>query len=134
MNKNITIVAEDKCIVLDGEHLKFDFPIDETIWAIQWNGTSGHIEFNDGTPNETITSFLDYQYLVDAYNIEKQRLADEEAQAAIDAEAAITYAEKRVAEYPPMEDYLDGIVKGDTAQVDKYIADCLAVKDKYPKE
>jgi hypothetical protein len=28
---------------------------------------------------------------------------------------------------------LDGIVKGDTAQVDKYIADCLAVKDKYPK-
>ena len=44
------------------------------------------------------------------------------------------YARNRVAEYPPMEDYLDGIVKGDTAQVDKYIADCLAVKDKYPKE
>jgi len=43
------------------------------------------------------------------------------------------YARNRVAEYPPMEDYLDGIVKGDTAQVDKYIADCLAVKDKYPK-
>ena len=35
--------------------------------------------------------------------------------------------------YPPMEDYLDGIVKGDTAQVDKYIADCLAVKAAYPK-
>jgi len=32
-----------------------------------------------------------------------------------------------------MEDYLDGIVKGDTAQVDKYIADCQAVKTKYPK-
>jgi len=28
---------------------------------------------------------------------------------------------------------LDGIVKGDTAQVQKYIADCLAVKAKYPK-
>ncbi len=40
----------------------------------------------------------------------------------------------REAEYPPATDYLDGIVKGDTAQVDKYIADCLAVKDKYPKE
>jgi len=43
------------------------------------------------------------------------------------------YARNRATEYPPMEDYLDGIVKGDTAQVDKYIADCLAVKDKYPK-
>lgn len=30
-------------------------------------------------------------------------------------------------------DYLDGIVKGDQTQVDKYIADCLAVKAKYPK-
>ena len=44
-----------------------------------------------------------------------------------------TYAEKRAAEYPPMTDYLDGVVKGDQAQIDKYIADCLAVKAKYPK-
>lgn len=45
-----------------------------------------------------------------------------------------TYAELRAAEYPPMADYLDGIVKGDQVQVDKYIADCLAVKAKHPKE
>jgi hypothetical protein len=32
-----------------------------------------------------------------------------------------------------MADYLDGVVKGDQAQVDKYIADCLAVKAKYTK-
>jgi hypothetical protein len=44
-----------------------------------------------------------------------------------------TYAQKRAREYPPMTDYLDGIVKGDQAQIDKYIADCLAVKIKYPK-
>ena len=44
-----------------------------------------------------------------------------------------TYAEKRASEYPPMTDYLDGVVKGDQAQIDKYIADCLAVKAKYPK-
>ena len=49
------------------------------------------------------------------------------------AQAARTYAEKRAAEYPPMTDYLDGIAKGDQAQIDKYIADCLAVKTKYPK-
>jgi hypothetical protein len=44
-----------------------------------------------------------------------------------------TYAQKRAAEYPSMTDYLDGVVKGDQAQIDKYIADCLAVKAKYPK-
>lgn len=44
------------------------------------------------------------------------------------------YAIKRALEYPSMADYLDGIVKGDQAQIDKYIADCLAVKAKYPKE
>jgi len=43
------------------------------------------------------------------------------------------YARDRALEYPPATDYLDGIVKGDQAQVDKYIADCQAVKDKYPK-
>jgi hypothetical protein len=40
----------------------------------------------------------------------------------------------RANEYPNFKDYLDGIVKGDQAQIDKYIADCLAVKAKYPKE
>jgi hypothetical protein len=43
------------------------------------------------------------------------------------------YQRKRQSEYPPITDYLDGIVKGDQAQIDKYIADCLAVKTKYPK-
>lgn len=43
------------------------------------------------------------------------------------------YKAKRAAEYPPITDYLDGVVKGDQAQIDKYIADCLAVKAKYPK-
>ena len=43
------------------------------------------------------------------------------------------YQRLRAAEYPPMADYLDGVVKGDLAQIDKYIADCLAVKAKYPK-
>jgi len=57
--------------------------------------------------------------------------AEVEWQTAYDSQA---YARSRALEYPPAEDYLDGIVKGDTAQVDKYIADCQAVKDKYPKE
>ena len=51
-------------------------------------------------------------------------------QAYINAHA---YIAKRQAEYPPMTDYLDGIAKGDQAQINKYIADCQAVKTKYPK-
>jgi hypothetical protein len=54
----------------------------------------------------------------------------ETTQRAINARA---YIEKRKEEYPPATDYLDGVVKGDQAQIDKYIADCLAVKAKYPK-
>jgi hypothetical protein len=56
---------------------------------------------------------------------------DESAvQAYIDAHA---YIAKRAAEYPSFIDYLDGVVKGDQAQIAKYIADCQAVKAKYPK-
>jgi len=43
------------------------------------------------------------------------------------------YQRDRAKEYPDFKEYLDGIVKGDQAQIDKYIADCLAVKAKYPK-
>lgn len=45
----------------------------------------------------------------------------------------LSYAEKRILEYPPIIDYIDGVVKGDQAQIDRYINACRAVKNKYPK-
>ena len=48
----------------------------------------------------------------------------------VDAHA---YIAKRASEYPNITDYIDGVVKGDQAQIDKYIADCLAVKARHPK-
>jgi hypothetical protein len=67
-----------------------------------------------------------------AYDADGNEVAYDKAavQAYVDAHA---YIAKRAAEYPPITDYLDGIVKNDQAQIDKYIADCLAVKAKYPK-
>jgi len=65
--------------------------------------------------------------------------AEEEAEwdareaAAIAKKAATAYIESRAVEYPPVTDYIDGIVKGDQAQVQAYIDACLAVKAKYPK-
>lgn len=49
------------------------------------------------------------------------------------AHEALQYARNRAAEYPPVTDYLDGIVKGDNEQVQAYIDACLAIKEKYPK-
>lgn len=49
------------------------------------------------------------------------------------AEYVPTYAELRAAEYPPITDYLDGLVKGDKAQIDAYMSACIAIKKKYPK-
>lgn len=43
------------------------------------------------------------------------------------------YQELRAAAYPSANDYLDGIAKGDAAQVQAYIDACLAVKARYPK-
>ena len=67
-----------------------------------------------------------------AYDADGNEVAyDKDAvQAYVDAHA---YIAKRASEYPNVTEYLDGIVKGDQAQIDKYIADCLAVKAKYPK-
>jgi hypothetical protein len=44
------------------------------------------------------------------------------------------YQRRRALEYPKFTDYLDGIVKGDQAQIQSYIDSCLSVKEKYPKE
>ncbi len=67
-----------------------------------------------------------------AYDAEGNEVAYDKAavQAYVDAHA---YIAKRAAEYPPITDYIDGVVKGDQAQIDKYIADCLAVKKRFPK-
>ena len=68
----------------------------------------------------------------DAQKPTEQEISDEvtRLKGIYDAQA---YARSRKESYPPATDYLDGIVKGDQAQIDKYIADCLAVKERFPK-
>ena len=76
---------------------------------------------------QIVTTFNDVAYDADGNEVAYDKAA---VQAYVDAHA---YIAKRAAEYPPITDYIDGVVKGDQAQIDKYIADCLAVKAKYPK-
>jgi hypothetical protein len=62
------------------------------------------------------------------------QITQEEADAIVASKVVPpTYQELRAAAYPPITDYLDGVVKSDQTQIAKYIADCLAVKVKYPK-
>lgn len=77
--------------------------------------------------NNVVTIYGD-----DAFDVQGNPVTYDETavQAYIDAHA---YIAKRQAEYPSFIDYLDGVVKGDQAQINKYIADCQAVKAKYPK-
>lgn len=51
-----------------------------------------------------------------------------------DIENANEYKRLRAAEYPPVADYLDAIVKGDADAISDYIAKCKTVKLKYPKK
>jgi hypothetical protein len=76
---------------------------------------------------QVVTTRNDKAYDADGNEVTYDKAA---VQAYIDAHA---YMAKRAPEYPPVTDYLDGVVKGNQAQIDAYIAACQAVKTKYPK-
>ena len=63
-----------------------------------------------------------------ARDAEEQAWADKAPERELEA-----ILNKRKENYPPATDYLDGVVKGDQAQIDKYVSDCLAVKQRFPK-
>lgn len=75
----VSIIPVDETIIIDGKSIKFDYSISDDIHAIQWKETEGEIEYKDiNKPNEKITDFSDYQYLVGLYNLEAQKIKDEE--------------------------------------------------------
>ena len=83
----------------------------------------GAYSFQDG--NLTIEGFTDSE-------IEAVDLALDVA--ALDlAVAQQNVLNNRKAEYPPIEDYVDAMAKGDQVAVQAYFDACLAVKAKYPK-
>jgi hypothetical protein len=70
----------------------------------------------------------DYEYLLPAGSVQ---ITDEEAEA-LRPVYTPTYAEKRVAEYPPIGDQLDALWKGGDAAAEMLVK-VQAVKSKYPK-
>jgi hypothetical protein len=71
-----------------------------------------------------------FAYLLPAGSV---AITAEEAETLRPKSAAPTYAELRAAAYPPLLDLIDGLVKDDAAQIQRYKDACLAVKQQYPK-
>lgn len=46
----------------------------------------------------------------------------------------LTYEDARLMDYPKMEDYIDGVVKSNDAQITEYINKCNEVKAAWPKD
>jgi hypothetical protein len=130
----LTIIKDDKFVKVDGEGLFLDAVVlAANVHAVQFDGTNGEIEYNDGTPNEAITSISAYSTITDDHATKKAANATA-ASDATTAQATLeaTYGWKREQEYPSIGDQLDMIYhNGDGGAT--FQAAIKAVKDKYPK-
>jgi len=138
--KTLTIVPEDKTVVVDGMGFAFDFVVDPDIHAIQWDTDSGHIEYKSDKFNTTIDSIKEYDSIVAKhgefkleFEIEEKRILDEqkkydEAQKLIPEYSKLREKEYNVREQLDMQ-YWDK--KNDTNNWEIYID---KIKAKYPKE
>jgi len=92
------------------------------------------LDWKFSSSNYTITDAYDYDTLL--WNDSTEKPSKQFLEDKIDLiknSQLVLVQELRSKEYPPITDYLDGIVKSDQAQIDAYIAACQAVKLKYPK-
>jgi hypothetical protein len=81
-------------------------------------------------PPPDMQSWQKAKYVAGSWIIEEPQ---EEEVAPEEEQVEESYKEKRLKEYPPFSEYLDGVSKGDAAQIQRYIDACLEVKAKYPK-
>lgn len=82
---HVTIVPDDKLVIVDGEFLNFEYsPQEPNLHAIQWHNGCGHVEYDDNTPNLELTS-EDYDIkvkpYVDLWFVEKNRILEEQRKA-----------------------------------------------------
>ena len=127
----ITLIPSYKQMILDGDDINFDLKLDANIHAIQWDGSKGHIEYNDGSSNEEITEFNEDGWIVKHKQVVLDNvtaIAAEEKKRAND----MTYKEKRKREYDRLEQFemqYDDKINNTTTWVDAI----KAIKAAYPK-
>tara|TARA_B100001057_G_scaffold259204_1_gene259396 strand:- start:44 stop:502 length:459 start_codon:yes stop_codon:yes gene_type:complete len=81
MNTSLTILVPDRFISIGGTGIPgitTDLSwIPSDVWAVQWNGSTGHIEYNDGKNNLGITSIGIYSQAQTSYDNELSCIAND---------------------------------------------------------
>ena len=139
--KTLTIVPEDKTVVVDGMGFTFDFIVDPDIHAIQWDTDSGHIEYKSDKFNTTINSIKEYDSIIAKhgefkleFEIEEKKILDELKEYDEVQKLIPEYSKLREREYKSIGEQLDMQYwdkKNDTNNWEIYIDE---IKAKYPKE
>ena len=102
----ITVINSDKSIGIDGEfYSSLTFELTDSIHAIQWYGTWGEIEYSlillNGQPfkpeNTVITTFTQYEYLIEVWQQAKTAFELEVARHAEEVRLAILAEEAHLA-------------------------------------
>lgn len=100
----LTIIRDDNVVLIDGRamHVSLSLLLPANLHAVQWDGETGHIEYNDGTPNEALAGISSWQPVVDAWEAARQvedapPPTEEERLGAAIAEIYARYAQEEVA-------------------------------------
>jgi hypothetical protein len=136
----LTIIKSDKSVSVDGRGISnIDCSsLASNVHAIQFDGSNGFEEYNDGTENKAITSISAYSAITDLYNTAKT--AEDNAKATEDennATYAASYTYKREIAYAEIKEQLDQLYHDMTAgkldATGEWHKAIKAVKDANPK-
>jgi len=82
----LTVVKEDNMILVDGDGRVGEYTFPSNLWAIQWDGSTGHAEWTDG-PN-TVIEAADVAGYITAWEANApDAVAEPTAQEVINAES-----------------------------------------------
>ena len=135
----LTIIKDDKFVAVDSIGFVLDaVDLPTNVHAIQWDGSSGWIEYNDGTANETIDSISAYSTITDDHATKKAAHDAAVTQAAADQTALDNqYDQKRLGAYASYGEQLDQLYHDMTAgkldATGEWHKAIKAVKDANPK-
>jgi len=140
----LTIIKDDGFVSVDGVGIdSIDCSsLASNIHAIQFDGTNGHVEYNDGTDNLAITAISDYSTITDLWTSTHDTEVSDAATAASEAATAqtaleATYGWKRVNDattrYTSIGDQLDQQYKDAVNGTTTWKDAIAAVKAAHPK-
>ena len=128
----ISLIVPDNQMTIDGDYCHFDLGLAANIHAIQWNGSKGHIEYTDGTPNKDITDFPELESLIEKHKQAKLDIEKAESERLKKEAALMTYADKRKEEYNNLPQF-EMIYDDKVNETNYWVEAIQAIKKTFPK-